>query len=168
MHYSLNQSKKHANNPEFTFGTGKVSVLGGFASAIALGVVAFMMSVESIERMFNPQEIRFNEAIGVALLTREEFLAHPKETTFVGWNVPEITFETKPFKCTDCANLCNVVELFKDNKLAARWGSKCGKWHNIEVQRKATAKDTDVEEKASELDCEVCLEQGVEVSNNNP
>ncbi|MFK5968824.1 MAG: CDF family Co(II)/Ni(II) efflux transporter DmeF [Candidatus Marithrix sp.] len=61
-------ARKHADNPAFTFGTGKVSVLGGFASAIALAVVALVMVVESTQRIFNPQIIQFNEAIAVAIL----------------------------------------------------------------------------------------------------
>ena len=61
-------ARKHADNPAFAFGTGKVSVLGGFASATALAVVALMMAIESIQRMIVPQEIHFNEAISVAVL----------------------------------------------------------------------------------------------------
>lgn len=61
-------AKKHANNPFFKFGTGKVSVLGGFASAIALVVVAFVMALESIGRFFSPEQILFNEAIIVAII----------------------------------------------------------------------------------------------------
>lgn len=61
-------ARKHADNPSFAFGTGKVSVLGGFASAITLAVVALMMAVESIQRIIVPQEIHFNEAIVVAVL----------------------------------------------------------------------------------------------------
>ena len=66
--FAYKYSRKHENNPLFTFGTGKVSVLGGFASAIALAVVALVMCIESIQRIFNPQDIHFNEAIGVAAL----------------------------------------------------------------------------------------------------
>ncbi|MBE9561532.1 MAG: cation transporter [Proteobacteria bacterium] len=61
-------ARKHANDPAFTFGTGKVSILGGFASAIALAVVALVMVIESTQRIFNPQIIQFNEAIAVAVL----------------------------------------------------------------------------------------------------
>ena len=61
-------AKKHANNPFFKFGTGKVSVLGGFASAIALVVVAIVMALESIGRFFSPEQILFNEAIIVAII----------------------------------------------------------------------------------------------------
>jgi cation diffusion facilitator family transporter len=66
--FAYKYARKHENNPQFSFGTGKVSVLGGFASAIALFVVALVMSVESIQRIFNPKSIHFNEAICVAVL----------------------------------------------------------------------------------------------------
>lgn len=61
-------AKKHASNKAFAFGTGKVSVLGGFASAIVLIVVALIMLVESGQRILAPQPIHFNEAIAVAVL----------------------------------------------------------------------------------------------------
>ena len=61
-------ARKNADNPAFAFGAGKVSVLGGFASAIALAVVALVMLVESVTRIFDPQAIQFNEAIAVAVL----------------------------------------------------------------------------------------------------
>ena len=61
-------ARKHAADPVFSFGTGKFSVLGGFASAVALAVVALMMFIESLHRMVFPEVIRFNEALGVAVL----------------------------------------------------------------------------------------------------
>ncbi|MBE9099188.1 CDF family Co(II)/Ni(II) efflux transporter DmeF [Vacuolonema iberomarrocanum] len=61
-------ARRHAHDPKYTFGTGKVSVLGGFTSAVALGVVAFIMAMESIGRFFDPHTIRFNEAIYVAVI----------------------------------------------------------------------------------------------------
>ncbi|WP_394148140.1 CDF family Co(II)/Ni(II) efflux transporter DmeF [Shewanella atlantica] len=66
--FAYRYAKKHANNPEFTFGTGKVSVLGGFTSAIALGMVALIMLVESAMRILKPEQIQFNEAIMVAFI----------------------------------------------------------------------------------------------------
>lgn len=61
-------ARRHADSPRFTFGTGKVGVLGGFASAVALAVVALVMALESVMRIFEPQAIHFNEAIGVAII----------------------------------------------------------------------------------------------------
>jgi cation diffusion facilitator family transporter len=66
--FAYRYARRHRHNPQFSFGTGKVSVLGGFASAVALGIVAFMMLIESVHRMLEPQEIHFNEAIAVAVL----------------------------------------------------------------------------------------------------
>lgn len=66
--FAYGYSKRHADNRDFTFGTGKVGVLGGFASAIALAVVALFMGFESVHRFFEASPIRFNEAIGVAVL----------------------------------------------------------------------------------------------------
>ena len=61
-------ARKHAGDPAFTFGTGKVNVLGGFASAVALAVVALVMLIESLQRMLYPHDIHFNEAIAVAVI----------------------------------------------------------------------------------------------------
>ena len=61
-------ARRHADSREFAFGPGKVSVLGGFASAIALVVVSLIMIIESIGRLLSPQQIHFNEAMLVAAL----------------------------------------------------------------------------------------------------
>jgi cation diffusion facilitator family transporter len=61
-------ARRHAANPAYSFGTGKVGVLGGYTSAVMLAVVAFLMAVESIARLIEPVRIQFNEAIGVAAL----------------------------------------------------------------------------------------------------
>lgn len=66
--FAYHYARKHARDPRFSFGTGKVGALGAFASAVALGVVALLMAVESIHRLLNPQQIRFDEAIVVAVI----------------------------------------------------------------------------------------------------
>ena len=66
--FAYSYAKKHADNQSFSFGTGKVNYLGGFASAVALAIVALMMAIESIQRLFEPQNILFNEAILVAII----------------------------------------------------------------------------------------------------
>jgi len=66
--FTYSYARRHADNPIYSFGTGKVSALGGFASAMTLAVVALLMGIESIERLISPQSIRFNEAILVAVV----------------------------------------------------------------------------------------------------
>ena len=61
-------SRRHAANPLHSFGTAKIGVLGGFASAVVLAVIALLMAGESVHRFFVPLSIHFNEAIGIAVL----------------------------------------------------------------------------------------------------
>ncbi len=46
--------RRHASNAQFTFGTGKIGVLGGFTSAIILSAIALLMAAESVHRLFAP------------------------------------------------------------------------------------------------------------------
>jgi cation diffusion facilitator family transporter len=59
-------ARNHARDPRYSFGTGKVGALAGFASAVGLAVVAAMVMGESLVRLASPVAIRFDEAIGVA------------------------------------------------------------------------------------------------------
>src|SRR5205823_10174816 len=59
-------ARRNAANARFSFGTGKIGVLGGFTSAVVLSIVALLMAGESVHRLFVPLEIHFNEAIGIA------------------------------------------------------------------------------------------------------
>jgi cation diffusion facilitator family transporter len=52
--FAYRYARRQAGNPRFTFGTGKVGVLGGFASAVALAVVALVMALQSVLRVFEP------------------------------------------------------------------------------------------------------------------
>lgn len=61
-------ARRHAANPAFSFGTGKVNALGGYTGALLLGVFGFAMAWESIDRMLNPVTIAFDYAIGVAVI----------------------------------------------------------------------------------------------------
>src|SRR6266480_115388 len=61
-------ARTQACNARFSFGTGKIGVLGGFTRAVVLAIVAFLMAGESVRRLFVPLEIHFNGAIGIACL----------------------------------------------------------------------------------------------------
>src|SRR4029077_13122656 len=59
-------ARKHADNPAFTFGTGKLGDLAGFTSAIVLAMIALLIGYESVSRIFQPVPIHFAEAIPIA------------------------------------------------------------------------------------------------------
>lgn len=59
-------ARRHAGDARFAFGTWKIEVLGGFASAIFLLVVVALMAFGSIERLIQPVPIGYEEAILIA------------------------------------------------------------------------------------------------------
>lgn len=61
-------ARAHAHSRRYSFGTGKIGDLAGFASALVLGLVALGIAVESIGRMLQPQSVAFGEAAIVAAL----------------------------------------------------------------------------------------------------
>ncbi len=59
--------RRHSVDARYSFGTGKMGVLGGFTSAIVLFMVAAFMAGESVYRIFTPVQIHYDEAIAVAV-----------------------------------------------------------------------------------------------------
>src|SRR3982074_3479025 len=62
-------ARQHAHDPRFSFGTGKLGELAGFASAIILVIVALFIGYESVTRLLPPVPIRFGEATIVAVIS---------------------------------------------------------------------------------------------------
>src|ERR1700680_3224770 len=65
---AYNYARRHAEDPRFSFGTGKLGDLAGFSSAIVLAMIAILIGYEAISRLFAPVPISFNEAIPIAVL----------------------------------------------------------------------------------------------------
>lgn len=61
-------ARKHAHDPRFTFGTGKMGDLAGFTSAIVLAMIALLIGYAAVDRFFSPVPIHFAEAIPIACL----------------------------------------------------------------------------------------------------
>lgn len=61
-------ARRYADDPRFTFGTGKLGDLAGFTSAIILAMIALLIGYEAISRLFEPVPIHFAEAIPIAAL----------------------------------------------------------------------------------------------------
>lgn len=64
--YAYAAARRHAGDPRFAFGTWKIEILGGFASAVFLLIVAALMVLGSVERFVAPQPIHYAEAIAIA------------------------------------------------------------------------------------------------------
>jgi cation diffusion facilitator family transporter len=61
-------ARRHAANPRFAFGTGKLGDLAGYTSAVVLGMIALLIAFQSIERLLHPIAIAYGEAIAIAVL----------------------------------------------------------------------------------------------------
>jgi len=61
-------ARKHAGDPRFTFGTGKLGDLAGFTSAVVLAMIALLIGYEAVSRLMAPVPIHFREAIPIAIL----------------------------------------------------------------------------------------------------
>jgi cation diffusion facilitator family transporter len=61
-------ARRYARDPRFAFGTWKIEILAGFASAVFLIGVAALMVFGSVERMFSPEPIHYKEALIVAVI----------------------------------------------------------------------------------------------------
>ncbi len=61
-------ARRYAKDGRFAFGTWKIEILGGFSSALLLAVVAALMMVQSLERLFVPAVIHYDDAILIAVL----------------------------------------------------------------------------------------------------
>ncbi|XSC47638.1 CDF family Co(II)/Ni(II) efflux transporter DmeF [Bradyrhizobium sp. RDT10] len=61
-------ARKHANDPRFTFGTGKLGDLAGFTSAVILALIALLIGWECFVRFQSPIPIEFEQAIAVAIV----------------------------------------------------------------------------------------------------
>jgi predicted CoA-substrate-specific enzyme activase len=68
-------------------------------------------------------------AIGAALLAREAWAAGKvRRSTFRGFEVAGRELVARGFDCRHCPNQCEVIQLYEDGKLVARWGGRCGRW----------------------------------------
>jgi cation diffusion facilitator family transporter len=61
-------ARRHAHGRRYSFGTGKVGDLAGFASALVLGIVALGIAYESAIRLFDPRPVAFAEATIIAII----------------------------------------------------------------------------------------------------
>lgn len=61
-------ARRYAGDPRFTFGTWKIEILAGFASAMMLLGVVVLMAFESLWRLWRPEPVAFEMALWVACI----------------------------------------------------------------------------------------------------
>lgn len=66
--FAYRAARRYAPDRRFAFGTWKIEVLGGFASAVFLLSIAALMLAGSIERLLSPQPIQYQQAVAIAVV----------------------------------------------------------------------------------------------------
>lgn len=135
--YLSNLAKGKDLEPPFVF-QGGVAANGGMVAAFeeALGAPIFV-----------PEHHSLMGAFGAALLAQEAETAQrvrasqggsgggqgrgAKPTRFRGFGLREMDYRTKAFNCNGCTNQCEVVEIFLNSELVARWGGRCERWDQL-------------------------------------
>ncbi|MDD2402011.1 MAG: acyl-CoA dehydratase activase [Clostridia bacterium] len=103
---------------------------GGVAANIGIKV-AFEKSLK--KELTIPENFGVMGAIGCCYLAMEATLEKP--TKFKGWEASEFSFRPTSFECKGCPNHCEVIQVYENDKIVARWGDRCGKWSNASVDK---------------------------------
>ncbi|OPJ56979.1 acyl-CoA dehydratase activase [Alkalithermobacter paradoxus] len=109
---------------------GPVVFQGGVAANVGIKK-AFENALKC--EVYVPQHYNVMGALGAALLAKKE-VENIGKTKFLGFEVADSDFKVSGFECDDCPNVCEVVGIYKDEELSARWGDKCGKWKDLTVE----------------------------------
>ena len=116
-----------------------VSFQGGVATNSGM-VKAFQEELQT--EIVVPENHQTMGAIGAALLAMENHQYTGEATTFKGWNVGDMQFQSITCQCTSCSNNCEVITIIEGNdapqhvsnikdiqgNIIARWGGTCGRW----------------------------------------
>lgn len=66
-------------------------------------------------------------AFGAALLAAKE-VAQKGKSRFKGIESIDSHYHAGSFECSGCANICEVIQIYQNQKIIACWGDRCGKW----------------------------------------
>lgn len=99
---------------------GPIVFQGGVSKNV--GVLKYFKEILN-EDIIVDQNSHLMGAIGIAILARKNKIGKTYDL-----NIIDVNFETKGFECSDCSNNCEVLKIYKDNKLIDAWGSKCNKY----------------------------------------
>lgn len=99
---------------------------GGVAANVGI-VAAFEKALNC--KIFVPQYFDVMGAYGAAIIARQLRKSNTNfKTLFPGFEIAEKSYNAKSFECPHCTNMCEVIEIYKEGNVLARWGDRCGRW----------------------------------------
>lgn len=98
---------------------GPIVFQGGVSKNI--GVVKYFKEILGTDIIVDDNS-HLMGAIGIAILSSKD-----NSNKEYNLNVSDIKFETKGVECKGCSNNCEIVKIYKDNKLVDSFGNRCNK-----------------------------------------
>lgn len=68
------------------------------------------------------QDSHLMGALGIAILAKNN-----KKNKKYDLNIKNVKFDTIGMECNKCSNNCEILKIYKDDKLIDAWGSRCGR-----------------------------------------
>lgn len=122
--YLANVARGHRIEPPVMFQGGvaaNVGIRAAFQQRLGMEIIV-------------PEHFKVMGAFGSALLAKRNFERRRISSNFRGLSrIASFTCTPRTFACTDCPNNCEVNEFYISGELVSRWGSKCGKWFNLNL-----------------------------------
>ncbi len=92
-----------------------------------------------------PRYFKEMGAWGAALLAKRRMHHSPEPTGFRGIDhIANFACHPRSFNCTHCSNNCEISELYIDEQLMSRWGSRCAKWDNLSLSSAELVEEREV------------------------
>jgi predicted CoA-substrate-specific enzyme activase len=104
---------------------------GGVAAN--LGIRNALQRALSTEVIVPPQ-YHVMGAIGAAILAKDRPGGNG-HSSFRGFEIGSKESRTSSYECPDCPNACEIIEVFIEDRMIARWGDRCGKWQFQEIHQ---------------------------------
>ena len=91
--------------------------------------------------IFVPDEHDVMGAIGAAVLAGEKLALSGEKSKFKGFELSDFDYKASSFPCNGCPNHCEIINIYQDNELIARWGARCDRWENNKDESQEKRKD---------------------------
>jgi sugar (pentulose or hexulose) kinase len=102
---------------------------GGVAANIGIKK-AFEKELET--EVFVPEQYDVMGSIGAAMLAQEAVKKKKTQnTSFKGFDITSFEFKAQSFECDGCPNHCEIINIYQNRELIARWGAKCPRWEAV-------------------------------------
>ena len=87
-----------------------------------LGVLKYFKEILNTDVIVDPNS-HLMGALGIAILSKKN-----SSNKIYDLNIQDVSFDTKAIDCGGCSNNCEILRIYKDNKLIDIWGNRCDKY----------------------------------------